>query len=81
MWNFLCLADPKKGAQALPEKSKYEALYMIRNHIHLDFKSEYMMEENPHELWKNLKQRYEQQKAIVLPGATHELEPFAPTGL
>jgi hypothetical protein len=49
------LAEPEKGAQALQEKSKYEALYIIRNHIHPDLKSEYMMEENPHELWKNLK--------------------------
>jgi hypothetical protein len=67
-----CLAEPENGAQALPEKSKYEALYIIRNHTQLDLKSEYMMEENPYELWKNLKQRYEQQKAIILPEATHE---------
>jgi hypothetical protein len=31
-----------------------------------------MMEENLCELWKNLKQHYEQQKAIVLPEVTHE---------
>jgi hypothetical protein len=66
------LADLEKGAQALLEKSKYEALYIIPNHIHPGLKSEYMMEENPHELWKNLKQHYEQQKATVLPKATHE---------
>ena len=30
------------------------------------------MEENPHALWNNLKQRYEQQKAIVLPETSHE---------
>ena len=30
------------------------------------------MEENPHALWNNLKQRYEQQKAVVLPEASHE---------
>jgi len=46
--------------------------YIIRNHIHPNIKSEYKMEENPRELWNNLKQRYEQQKAIVLPEATHE---------
>jgi nucleotidyltransferase/DNA polymerase involved in DNA repair len=69
---FQCLADPKKGAQALLERSKDEALYIVRNHIHQDLKSEYMMEENPRELWKNLKQCYEQHKATVLPEATHE---------
>uniref|UniRef100_K3YMN0 CCHC-type domain-containing protein n=1 Tax=Setaria italica TaxID=4555 RepID=K3YMN0_SETIT len=30
------------------------------------------MEEDPRELWKSLSQRYEQQKTIVLPKATHE---------
>ena len=43
----------------MTEKNKYEA-YIIRNHIHPDLKFEYMMEENPRELWKNLKKRYEQ---------------------
>jgi len=54
------------------EKNKYEALYIIRNHIHPDLKSEYRMEENPCALWDNLKQHYEQQKAVVLPEASHE---------
>jgi len=56
----------------MTEKNKYEALYIIRNHIHPDLKFEYRMEENPRALWNNLKQRYEQQKAIVLPEASHE---------
>ena len=54
------------------EKNKYEALYIIRNHIHPDLKSEYRMEENPCALWNNLKQRYEQSKAIVLLEASRE---------
>ena len=56
----------------MTEKNKYEALYIIRNHIHPDLKSEYRMEENPCALWDNLKQHYEQQKAVVLPEASHE---------
>jgi hypothetical protein len=56
---YQCLVEPEKGTQQFIEKSKYEALYIIRNHIHPDLKSEYMMDENPHELWKNLKQCYE----------------------
>ena len=56
----------------MTEKNKYEALYIIRNHIHPDLKSEYRMVENPRALWNNLKQRYEQQKAVVLPEASYE---------
>ena len=67
-----CLSDSSTSTQALTEKNKYEALYIIRNHIHPDLKSEYRMEENPRALWNNLKQRYEQQKAVVLPEASHE---------
>jgi len=66
------LSDSSTSTQALTEKNKYEALYIIRNHIHPDLKSEYRMEENPRALWNNLKHRYEQQNVIVLPEASHE---------
>jgi len=56
----------------MTEKNKYEALYIISNHIHPELKSEYRMEENPRALWNNLKQRYKQHKAVVLPEASHE---------
>ena len=68
---YQCLSVFEKSTQAMTEKNKYEA-YIIRNHIHPDLKSEYRMVENPRALWNNLKQRYEQQKAVVLPEASHE---------
>jgi hypothetical protein len=64
---------PSKESTAVPDdKTKNSALYIIRSHIHLDLKSEYLMEEDPRPLWNALKLRYEQQKAIVLPEALHE---------
>uniref|UniRef100_J3NDB7 Uncharacterized protein n=1 Tax=Oryza brachyantha TaxID=4533 RepID=J3NDB7_ORYBR len=60
---------PPRGTSAPDNKHKYNALYMIRAHIH---KSEYLTEEDPHVLWNALQKRYEQQKAIVLPKALHE---------
>jgi hypothetical protein len=51
---------------------KYQALCIIWNHLHLDLKSEYVMEEEPHSLWVGLKGCYEQQKAILLPEANRE---------
>jgi hypothetical protein len=38
---------------------KYQALYIIWNHLHPDLKSEYVMEEESHSLWVALKDRYE----------------------
>ena len=55
---YACLSDSETSTKSMTEKNKYEALYIIRNHIHLDLKSEYIMEENPRALWNNLKQRY-----------------------
>jgi hypothetical protein len=63
---------PTEREAAFLDTYKYQALYIIRNHLHLDLKSEYVMEEEHHSLWVALKGRYEQQKAILLPKANHE---------
>jgi hypothetical protein len=39
---------------------KYNALYIIRNHLHVDLKSKYVIEEEPHILWADLQTCYEQ---------------------
>ena len=56
----------------LDDQHVYTALYLIRIHIHPDLKVEYLLEENPQNLWNSLKQRYEQQKTLVLPAANYE---------
>lgn len=66
------ITPPEQREAALPDQVKYSALYIIRNHLHIDLKSEYLMEEEPSALWLSLKNRYEQQKAIILPEANHE---------
>jgi hypothetical protein len=38
---------------------KYQALYIIQNHLHPNLKLEYVMEEEPHSLWVTQKDRYE----------------------
>jgi hypothetical protein len=43
----------------LLEPFKYNALYIIRNHLHTNLKSEYVMEEEPNVLWAALQTRYE----------------------
>ncbi|SPT17382.1 unnamed protein product [Triticum aestivum] len=60
------------GAAPLTEQQNYAALFIIRHHIHPNFKSEYLQEESPSTLFLALKTRYEQQKAVVLPKALHD---------
>jgi hypothetical protein len=69
---FKAIEAPKDGEAALPEPTKYHALFIIRNHIHPDLKAKYLMEEDPHALWLALQQWYEQQKTVILLQATHE---------
>ncbi|CAM8956553.1 unnamed protein product [Rhodiola kirilowii] len=44
-----------------------KSLIFIRRHLHEDLKNEYLTVKKPCELWKNLKERYDHQKAVMLP--------------
>jgi hypothetical protein len=41
---------PTERTVQLLESFKYNVLYIIRNHLHIDLKSEYVMEEEPNVL-------------------------------
>ena len=44
------IQEPQAGV-VLQDKHIYTALALLRFYIHKDLKSEYLMIENPHELW------------------------------
>ena len=69
---YQAITAPQQGVAPLAEHLKYNALFIITNHIHPDLKAEYLMKEDPCALWLALQQQYEQQKAVLLPEATHE---------
>jgi hypothetical protein len=69
---YQAIAPPQQGVDALTDPHKYNALFIIRNHIHQDLKAEYILEEDPRALWLALQTRYEQQKAIILREALNE---------
>ena len=56
----------------LQDKHTYTTLVLLRFYIYKDLKSEYLMIENPRELWVALKERYEQEKELIWPEANHE---------
>jgi hypothetical protein len=69
---LLPLSPPMDREGAFLDTFKYQALFIIQNHLHPDLKLEYVIEEEPHSLWVTLQGCYEQQKAIVLLEANHE---------
>ncbi|XP_021809586.1 uncharacterized protein LOC110753087 [Prunus avium] len=54
-----------------PEQNA-KAMIFLRRHIHEGLKSEYLVIENPLELWKALEERYNHQKTVILPRARYE---------
>jgi hypothetical protein len=69
---YEAIVPPADRQQELPLTHKYNALYIISHHIHPDLKSEYVLEEEPSVLWTALQNRYEQQKAVILPEANYD---------
>ncbi|XP_048493093.1 uncharacterized protein LOC125493656 [Beta vulgaris subsp. vulgaris] len=58
------------GAPTPLEQAK--ALVYLKHHIHEEIKSEYILVEDPKELWDNLKDRFEHLQRIIAPRAQHE---------
>ena len=54
------------------ERSKYQAISIIRHHIAESLKNQYLTVEDPLELWLELKNRYDHQRTIQLPKAQHD---------
>jgi hypothetical protein len=58
---IFCSAILPPGEMTAPllKPFKYNALYIIRNHLHTDLKSEYVIEEEPNVLSATLQTCYE----------------------
>jgi hypothetical protein len=51
---YEAMLPPEERIVPLFDPFKYNALYIIRNHLHVDLKSQYMMEEELNVLWAAL---------------------------
>jgi hypothetical protein len=63
---------PDTNNPNITDIAKYTALLLLRTSIHKDLKKEYLLKENPQNLWVAQQERYEQQKEIICPEAQHE---------
>ncbi|CAM8954323.1 unnamed protein product [Rhodiola kirilowii] len=59
------LSETIKEGNEPSEIDMAKSLIFIRRHLHEDLKNEYLTMKNPCELWKNLKERYDHQKAVL----------------
>jgi hypothetical protein len=66
---YEAILPPEERIVSLLDQFKYNALYIIRNHLHIDLKSKYVLEEQPNVLWAALQTHYEQQNVMILPEA------------
>ncbi|XP_074356259.1 uncharacterized protein LOC141695957 [Apium graveolens] len=66
------LGDTIKDGNQESKSNRAKAMIFLRRHLHEGLKSEYLTVKNPLELWKNLKDRYDHQKTVILPKARYD---------
>jgi hypothetical protein len=69
---YEAILSPEECTVPLLDPFNNNALYIISNHLHVDLKSEYVMEDELNVLWGTRQTRYKQQKAMILPKANHD---------
>lgn len=66
------LGDIIKEGNKTSSQDKAKAMIFLRHHLHEGLKNEYLTVKDPSVLWKNLKERYDHQKTVILPTARYE---------
>ncbi|XP_027915596.1 uncharacterized protein LOC114175038 [Vigna unguiculata] len=66
------LGDAIKEGNKASEQDKAKAMIFLRRHLHEGLKIEYLTIKDPSVLWKNLKERYDHQKTVILPKARYD---------
>ncbi|XP_062119375.1 uncharacterized protein LOC133833133 [Humulus lupulus] len=66
------LGDTIKDQNTEIKQKKAKAMIFLRHHLHEGLRSEYSTIKDPLTLWKNLKERYDHQKTVILPNAKNE---------
>jgi hypothetical protein len=66
------LGDTIKDENKASPQEKAKAIIFLRHHLHEDLKTEYLTVKDLLELWKNLKERYDHKKQVLLPKTRYE---------
>ncbi|XP_020253790.1 uncharacterized protein LOC109830840 [Asparagus officinalis] len=70
--NSCDLSNTIAPASQSTSAQKAKALIFLRHHLNKDLKNEYLTEKDPAVLWQSLKDRFDQQTAIMLPQAQYD---------
>nr|XP_023919902.1 uncharacterized protein LOC112031443 [Quercus suber] len=65
------LGDTIKVGNQASLQDRAKSMIFIRHHLHEELKSEYLTVKDPLVLWNDLKERYENQKSVILPKARY----------
>ncbi|XP_074323994.1 uncharacterized protein LOC141660911 [Apium graveolens] len=66
------LGDTIKEGNKASEQDKAKAMIFLRHHLDEGLKTEYLTIKDPSTLWKDLKERYDHQKTVILPKARYD---------
>ncbi|KAL1317262.1 hypothetical protein AAHE18_15G122100 [Arachis hypogaea] len=66
------LGDIIKAENNASQKDKTKAMIFLRRHLDEGLKNEYLTLKNPEDLWKDLEERYNHQKTVILPQTRYE---------
>ncbi|XP_050156291.1 uncharacterized protein LOC126630223 [Malus sylvestris] len=66
------LGETIKEDNSASSQDRAKAMIFIRRHLDEGLKSKYLTVENPLTLWKELRNRYNHQKTVILPRARYE---------
>ncbi|XP_074336579.1 uncharacterized protein LOC141673735 [Apium graveolens] len=66
------LGDTIKKGNKTSEQDKAKTMIFLRHRLDEGLKTEYLVVKDPTTLWKNLKERYDHQKTIILPKAHND---------
>ena len=66
------LGDTIKEGNKASEQDKAKAMIFLHHHLDEGLKTEYLTIKDPSTLWKDLKERYDHQKTIILPKARYD---------
>ena len=66
------LGDTIKYDNEASSQNKVKAMIFLCHHLHEELKIEYITIKDPLILWKNLKDKYDHQKTVILPKAHYD---------
>ncbi|XP_074337308.1 uncharacterized protein LOC141674501 [Apium graveolens] len=66
------LGDTIKEGNKTSEQDKAKAMIFLRHHLDEGLKTEYLTIKDPSTLWKDLKERYDHQKMVIIPKARYD---------